>query len=135
MIAMKKKAEEGAGHLDATLDLPADTTSPATARRFVRSVLTGWGCDHLSENALLITSELVTNAIVHARSPLRLRLRLADDVVRIEVADRGDGTPQPRVPDRERPGGRGLPIIEALSLAWGMVPTADGKVVWADLPS
>ncbi|MGK2948839.1 MAG: ATP-binding protein [Acidimicrobiales bacterium] len=126
--------EDGAGTL-AAIDLPADASSPASAREFVRSVLGRWECDHLVDTALLIASELVTNAIVHARSPLRLQLRLTRDVVRIEVADEGHGTPEPREPDRDRPGGRGLPIIEALSIDWGMSPTTAGKVVWADLAS
>lgn len=127
--------EDGSGALVAAIDLPADASSPASAREFVRSVLGRWSCDHLVDTALLISSELVTNAIVHARSPLRLRLRLAHEVVRIEVADEGQGTPAPREPDRDRPGGRGLPIIEALSIDWGMAPTSAGKVVWADLAS
>jgi anti-sigma regulatory factor (Ser/Thr protein kinase) len=135
MIAMhhRKAEQDEPGAMEASIDLAADPASPAAARDFVRSILGQWRCDHLVESALLIASELVTNAVVHARSASELRLRLTDGVVRIQVADQGGGTPAPRVPDQERPGGRGLPIIEAISAAWGIDPTADGKLVWADL--
>ncbi len=119
--------------LEASTDLAADPSSPASARDFVRATLVEWGCGDLVDSAVLIASELVTNAVVHARSGPKLTLRLTAGVVRIEVADDTVEQPIHRVPDPQRPGGRGLPIVDAVSASWGIDPTHDGKLVWANL--
>ncbi len=132
-MEQRKAGHDQHSALEASLDLGADAAAPSAARSFVRSVLGEWRCDHLVESALLIASELVTNAVVHARSRSVLGLRLLEGRVRIQVADHGAGMPTPRVPDEDGPGGRGLPIIEAISSSWGIDATPDGKVVWAEL--
>jgi DNA-binding NarL/FixJ family response regulator len=129
--ALEDVAVDG-GH-DATLALPAEAASAQQARRFLSSQITIWGCEHLLENALLVVSELVANAVSHAGTACRLRIGLQRDVLRIEVEDFGPGTPEPQVPSPEHTNGRGLQIVSAVSTAWGISPIDGGKVVWAEL--
>jgi anti-sigma regulatory factor (Ser/Thr protein kinase) len=87
--------------------------------------------------ASLVASELVTNAVVHARTPSVMALRLANDTLHVSVRDN-----DPRPMFRPDPGltgahdgdhGRGLLILDAMADEWGTHPTADGKVVWATI--
>ncbi|MQY16093.1 hypothetical protein SRB5_62850 [Streptomyces sp. RB5] len=114
------------------------------ARDFARSVLVDWGWlpavtgdqRAAAEDLLLVVSELVTNACLHAGGPDELRMRLAAKLIRVEVADLGPGTPAPRTPHRAaRPGGHGMFIVQRLCLQWGVerTPDARGKTVWAEL--
>jgi hypothetical protein len=116
-----------------------------TARDFTRQALHDWGwlpagsADRraAAEDALLVVSELVTNACLHAGGPEELRLYSQSKVLRLEVVDGGAGTPAPRTPHRAgRPGGHGMFIVQRLCLDWGVVRTRDGrpgKTVWAEL--
>jgi anti-sigma regulatory factor (Ser/Thr protein kinase) len=118
----------------ATLSLRPVAGSPAHARGFVSDTCEGWRIGRIAKIASLVASELVTNAVVHARTPLAISLRLAG--VRLHVAVRdGDPRPMQRPPagEGEQPvdHGRGLLILDAMADEWGCHPTADGKVVWA----
>jgi anti-sigma regulatory factor (Ser/Thr protein kinase) len=119
---------------EAVVRLPAAVTSPRHARRFVRDHLVAWGMPGLTDSVELMVSELVTNAIVHARSDARLVARQNGPTLRIEVEDWGDGAPVLREPGPECPSGRGLRFVDALSDAWGATATANGKCVWFELP-
>lgn len=113
---------------------PSVAPSAASARRFVEAAMRRWGCpDDLIQRALLVTSELVTNAYRHARSESRLSVRCDDDRVRIEVRDRGSGDVTLRPLDAGRTDGRGLHIVDALADRWGHSPESDGSVVWVEL--
>lgn len=116
------------------LQLPNSLTSPARARQFVSKTLTEWGLEPLIDSALLVTSELATNAVTHADSGFRIELSLAPTTMRIDVVDSGSGTPEPQEPSMSEEHGRGLHLIDALTTAWGLddAPGA-GKVVWAEL--
>ncbi|MGW2639330.1 ATP-binding protein [Streptomyces sp. NPDC001348] len=114
------------------------------ARDFTREALYAWGwlpaasADQraAAEDVLLVVSELVTNACLHAEGPDELVLACDNKVIRIEVTDRGSGQPAPRTPHRAgRPGGHGMFIVQRLCLDWGVVRTAgaSGKTVWAEL--
>ncbi|MFE7975079.1 ATP-binding protein [Streptomyces shenzhenensis] len=114
------------------------------ARDFARRALYAWGwlpaasADQraAAEDVLLVVSELVTNACLHAEGPEELLLALDNKVIRIEVSDRGTGQPAPRTPHRAgRPGGHGMFIVQRLCLDWGVVrtPGMAGKRVWAEL--
>ncbi|MFE0374972.1 ATP-binding protein [Streptomyces inhibens] len=116
----------------------------ARARDFARQALHDWGwlpaanADQraAAEDVLLVVSELVTNACLHAEGPEELRLRCTSKVLRLEVSDLGAGSPAPRSPHRPgRPGGHGMFIVQRLCLDWGVVRNADGtgKTVWAEL--
>ncbi|MDN0200913.1 ATP-binding protein [Streptomyces sp. S.PNR 29] len=114
------------------------------ARDFTRQALYAWGwlpaatADQraAAEDVLLVVSELVTNACLHAEGPDELWIACDKKVIRIEVTDRGVGQPAPRTPHRAgRPGGHGMFIVQRLCLDWGVVrtPGVAGKTVWAEL--
>jgi len=86
------------------------------------------------DTALLVVSELVTNAVVNARSQVTLRLRLRRDRLLVEVEDEDSRLPVLQEHDRDALGGRGLLLVDALSVRWGSRPRPTGKVVWAELP-
>jgi DNA-binding response OmpR family regulator len=117
----------------ARLQLSDDLRSARTARTFVADHLERWGCGELVADAVLVASELVANVLDHAHSSSELALSIAGPTVRIEVADRGSGTPEPRRPEPEQESGRGLQVVSALASAWGISPSPGGKVVWAEL--
>jgi hypothetical protein len=114
------------------------------ARDFTREALYAWGwlpsatADQraAAEDVLLVVSELVTNACLHAEGPDELSITCDKKVIRLEVSDRGAGQPAPRTPHRAgRPGGHGMFIVQRLCLDWGVVraPGVAGKRVWAEL--
>ncbi|MEU9503999.1 ATP-binding protein [Streptomyces sp. NPDC048196] len=116
----------------------------ARGRDFARQALHDWGwlpaasADQraAAEDVLLVVSELVTNACLHAEGPEELRLRCTSKMLRLEVTDLGAGSPAPRSPHRPgRPGGHGMFIVQRLCLDWGVVrnPDGTGKTVWAEL--
>ncbi|MFK0023774.1 ATP-binding protein [Streptomyces sp. NPDC090798] len=120
--------------------LPATPASVGMARRDVRESLAGWGIDPENrDNAILVTSELVTNALTHTASEwIVCRVHIAQERLHIEVEDqhRGWSLPAQRRPGPDDQGGRGLLLVGALSSDWGVRDTADGsgRIVWAVLP-
>jgi anti-anti-sigma regulatory factor/anti-sigma regulatory factor (Ser/Thr protein kinase) len=122
--------------------------APAMARRFVREACHSWrvllddqddaaaraAAAELVERAELIASELVTNALVHARTDVRLRLALRDERLHIGVHDGGRRLLRLVGGGPEAEAGRGLLLVERLSRAWGVYrPPEGGKVVWCVL--
>ncbi|MFE0331014.1 SpoIIE family protein phosphatase [Streptomyces sp. NPDC003753] len=116
--------------------------SVASARSFVRDTLQGWGFADIVDDAVVLTSELVTNAVVHAGTAADVLCLRSDDGVRIEVADR---YPEREIPlqstavdmgSPDREGGRGLQLCAALAGRWGVEYTPTHKQVWfqLDLP-
>ncbi|MFB7918595.1 ATP-binding protein [Streptomyces sp. NPDC056061] len=127
-----------------TLSLRGVAGTVPTARDFARQALHAWGWLPASsadgraaaEDVLLVVSELVTNACLHADGPEELRVSFAGKVLRVEVVDAGAGRPAPRTPHRAgRPGGHGMFIVQRLCLDWGVLrtPGRPGKTVWAEL--
>jgi anti-sigma regulatory factor (Ser/Thr protein kinase) len=113
------------------LKLDPVPASVSVARRFVRDLLGPIDEDQL-DTALLLASELVTNAILHAHTPVELGVCLDDGRALVCVADR---MPQseplmPRDHSRDRPGGRGLALVADLSDDWGTTTFTGGKTVW-----
>lgn len=109
------------------------------ARTFTGDVLEGWGLGELRWEATLVVSELVTNALVHTTSPIRLSLRVKDSGrLWIGVHDTSDRRIRQgrRRATPEAVSGRGLRIVAELSSAWGVLPhpRRTGKVVWCELP-
>ncbi len=116
------------------LDLREDLACVAEARRFLLETLLAWEVAELYPDAVVVVSELATNAIKHGKCPCAMRLSLLADVLRVAVTDAGGGAPEPRQASPTREGGRGLYLVNALTSAWGMEPRPDGgKVVWAEL--
>lgn len=128
-------AGEGLASSELVQELPADIQSPAQARTAVEHVLTSWGLESLVDTATLLVSEVVTNAVRHAGTDLRLRtFRLGRDGVRIEVVDCAPHVPLRRTrPDAAAEGGRGLHLVEHLARRWGVESTESAKTVWFEL--
>jgi anti-sigma regulatory factor (Ser/Thr protein kinase) len=105
----------------------------ADARRFTGAYLSQWGLHGVQESAILLVSELVTNALLHAGGPARLELRPKADRVRICVSDDAPVEPTPQHPDDESDHGRGLMLVDMLAREWGVVPAGLGKTVWAEV--
>ncbi|OIJ68884.1 SpoIIE family protein phosphatase [Streptomyces mangrovisoli] len=105
------------------------------ARRFTRRTLRTWGVSADSmDSALLVVSELVTNALVHTDGKVRLDLTLVNNRLRVSVSDTSPRTPiKPTRIGWEATGGRGVLLVEAVSAAWGTVPVSGGKQVWSEI--
>jgi anti-sigma regulatory factor (Ser/Thr protein kinase) len=115
-----------------------DTSTPGAARRFVRQALEAWGRSELIDAATLVTSELATNAVLHARrGPIEVTIACGernDDELQIVVADNAvDRLPIWRRPTTTSRSGRGLRIIDATAVRWGITVTPDQKRIWCDL--
>lgn len=114
--------------------LRADAASPAAARRFVADVLWQRGFDYDGiEDAILLTSEAVTNVVVHAGTPIGLVVMADGAMARVEVHDDHPDPPVPVPLEAEGASGRGLHVIDALAEAWGVEPKGSGKCVWFEL--
>lgn len=119
----------------ASVDLPDELASVSSARRFVRSRLAEWEVAGPWDDVLLVVSELAANAVTHGESSYRLRLAVTEWMLRVEVEDNGGGTPEPRQLTETEEHGRGLHLVGALAVSWGMEALdGRGKRVWAELP-
>jgi anti-sigma regulatory factor (Ser/Thr protein kinase) len=117
-----------------TLDLAADPAAVGRARRLVLQRCRDLGVSmDVREIAVVLTSELVTNAFVHGQSGARVALTAASDRLLVEVGD--DNPRLPRVPDEDSQafGGRGLAILNQLATDWGVRRNDRGKVVWFEI--
>ncbi|MEU5050152.1 ATP-binding SpoIIE family protein phosphatase [Streptomyces sp. NPDC021096] len=144
------RASTGPGGADgpptARTSLPGDARAPSAARRFVRSVLAGWNAHALvTDDATLLVSELVTNAVVHAGTSVDLECRLdpapGGNLV-VEVTDHHPARefrpcPRPAAGDREGAahGGQGLRLVAELAETWGTAYRRTDKTVWFHLPT
>jgi anti-sigma regulatory factor (Ser/Thr protein kinase) len=110
-------------------------TSVGAARRFVRDVLMSRQiADGVVSTVELLTSEVVTNAIVHGGSGPQLVVQLGDGVVRVAVRDMSPELPVRRLGRIDDSSGRGVVIVEELATAWGVEPDrGGGKQVWFEV--
>lgn len=113
----------------------ASASSVREARTFLRETLGDWELVEPLEVATLLASELVTNAIVHAGTPLEVSLDVSENVLEVAVAD--EDAQLPPSPSRTDPpaaweaeGGRGLSLLSSLAQEWGITVVAGGKQVW-----
>jgi anti-sigma regulatory factor (Ser/Thr protein kinase) len=123
----------------AGLDLPTAPESARAARHFAHAALTDWRLSAIADDVDLVISELITNALLHARadrraavgSTIRLDLEYDGDGVSVRVTDASALPPTPEDAAETAESGRGLLLVQALSASWGWKPEAQGKVVWA----
>jgi len=117
------------------MTLPTANHAVRMARQATRDALATWRLAYLEETAVLLVSELVTNAVRHARGgdEVTLVLQTAGTWLRIEVTDADPEWPQPRTPAGFDGSGFGLVLVDALAGKWGVRETATGKAVWAEL--
>ncbi|WP_372478546.1 SpoIIE family protein phosphatase [Streptomyces echinatus] len=118
----------------AAWDLAFHATSVRRARVLTGECLDQWKLDELAFSAELIVSELVTNAIRHARGPVELRLIRTENRLACAVADHSSTAPHLRRAKAGEEGGRGLFLVAQFALRWGTRYTPDGKIIWAELP-
>lgn len=118
---------------EARLALRPVPASAAQARLFVERILGGWGCDGLVDASRLLVSELVTNAVLHARTDFELVIRLVRGGVRIEVSDGSSSAPVVRHYEDEAMTGRGLALVDELATTWGVDDRTSGKAVWFEI--
>ncbi|MDQ1694673.1 MAG: hypothetical protein QOJ03_26, partial [Frankiaceae bacterium] len=119
------------GGVQQLLTLPSAPESARTARRFVGEVLAAAGAEEFLDTALLLTSELVTNGIVHAHTELRLTVEATPRWVRVEVVDGNSRLPTRRDYAEDASTGRGLEMVELLADDFCVEPlVGEGKRVW-----
>jgi anti-sigma regulatory factor (Ser/Thr protein kinase) len=121
---------------DYCLPLPPHKIAARQAHRVLEWALRDWqvGGD-AADNARIVLSEMVTNALTHSLDVFRLALRLNGDQILVEVWDGADGVPHVGLPDGLAVNGRGMFLVDTLSKEWGVRPEAEGgKTVWAKVP-
>jgi len=121
--------------MDDCLDLECNPALLTAARAFVRSRLESWEAEEMVPDAELVASELVTNAVLHARTNVRLKVALESDTVRIDVFDGNSRLPTMVPCGLDATSGRGLALVAALATAWGIEQQGDGKSIWAEIGS
>jgi anti-sigma regulatory factor (Ser/Thr protein kinase) len=113
------------------LRLPPEPSSAGAARRFVAAALGAGG--EVAELAVLLVSELASNAVLHAQTSFEIVVQLDEAWVRVEVCDESPAMPSLRTYLRESVTGRGLHMVAASADHWGYEAHGDGKVVWFEL--
>lgn len=114
--------------------LPADVTAPRQAREFLAEACCGSHEADVVEEAQLLVSELVTNAVRYGAPPIELQVRCAGgDRLQVRVRDSEPRAPRPRKAGEDAEGGRGLLLVDLVSDDWGHEDDADGKAVWFTL--
>lgn len=115
--------------------LPPLPASVKRARQFVGGALAAIGNGATADDAVLVVSELVTNAVVHAGTDITVSVvTLPEGGVRVEIADGSTDLPGLRIPNAGSRSGRGLLLVEHFTQQWGVDRTAAGKVVWFIVP-
>ena len=112
---------------------PRELESVTKARHFVADTVLEWGFDQISQEAQLVVSELASNAVRHARSAFSVVISEADSSLRLAVSDKSHALPTKQRPANSSSSGRGLMLVAALAIEWGVEQALDGKVVWAEL--
>ncbi|MBR7837649.1 SpoIIE family protein phosphatase [Actinospica durhamensis] len=117
----------------AAVELVGGTEIAAHARAFASGVLRSWHLDEdLCDTGVLAVSELVANAAIHGRPPVRLRLRRTDRRLIVDVSDGDDHLPRRRLAEETDEDGRGIGIVASLAASWGSRQLPEGKSVWCE---
>ena len=126
-------AESGAGGDIRSTVLPPSRSSVPAARHFTTDAIEELGGSWHTEDAELLVSELATNAVLHAGTPMRLSVLRHGPHVRVEVRDDDPTRPGGNLPGPLARGGRGIPLVKMLSWAWGVNGNDRGKTVWFEV--
>jgi anti-sigma regulatory factor (Ser/Thr protein kinase) len=117
-----------------SVELPPEPASATRARRLAREQLAPICAPDALDTIALLVTELVTNAILHARTPLQLLIETRPGHVRLCVEDTSDRQPELRSYASDAVTGRGLALVETLASSWGVEATPNGKIVWCEIP-
>jgi anti-sigma regulatory factor (Ser/Thr protein kinase) len=120
--------------MEESLPLASDVGSPRRARQFVQRTLADRAVPSRPD-VMLMVSELVTNAVVHAVEPIEVAVDVNDESIRIEVRDGSHDPPRLRHPAPGDGGGRGLLLVNQLARSWGSDDLPSGKLVWFEVAS
>lgn len=116
-----------------SLHVDADPAAVHDVRVFVQRCCEDWKLTGSSDVAVLLASELATNAVRYARTPLTVWLGHRSDRLVLSVEDASATVATPRQPDVWEEGGRGLQLVDALADRWGERELVGGKLVWAEI--
>jgi anti-sigma regulatory factor (Ser/Thr protein kinase) len=116
-----------------SLELPPDRAAAAKARHFVGETMQAWNFDDVIPDAELLVSELVTNAVLHARSTSRVTIEHNGTTLRVSVSDTSPTRPRLRNYGPEAVTGRGLLLVDRISRRWGVEQLPTGKTVWFEI--
>lgn len=117
----------------AVMSLRPEPSSARQARRYVAERLVVLGYPEAAPAAELLVTELVTNAVLHARTPVQVSVEPRGPMVRVGVADNSPRPPRRRKHSVDSGTGRGLVLVERMSDSWGVEQRGGGKVVWFEL--
>jgi anti-sigma regulatory factor (Ser/Thr protein kinase) len=112
--------------------LPAAEHVPQ-ARHWLQGLLRRWELEGLIPDASLLITELVTNAVVHAQTPVHVTAAVADGVLEIGVADHDSHSPHVTHPNSQAETGRGVALVDDIADDWGVVTLKEGKQIWFQL--
>jgi anti-sigma regulatory factor (Ser/Thr protein kinase) len=116
-----------------SLTLPAQAESVSKARRFVRQRLLELGAPAATDDAETLVSELATNAVLHARTEYTIEVSRTNGMIRVRVHDLSAVLPRQRHYGADSTTGRGIRLVTALAVDWGVDPEDPGKAIWFDL--
>jgi anti-sigma regulatory factor (Ser/Thr protein kinase) len=134
--AMTREADPDGDPRFADAKVPNRSDSVYAARAFLVRLLDGWGVsDAVIDDAALLTSELMANAVEHGSGDVNLKLEVNDGLLHVAVHDDSEELPQPGQADPESTGGRGLWIVQSVAHNWGSDSSDEepGKTVWFEL--
>jgi anti-sigma regulatory factor (Ser/Thr protein kinase) len=120
---------------EGSLTLEPEHDSVREARRFVASILAELGCEAQADDAALLTSELATNAVIHARTSYVVVVKVGGGTIRIEVMDASPAPVHRRHFSATSGTGRGIGLVSGMAHAWGIDESGHGKTVWFELDS
>lgn len=133
-LAAWSRLMRGPSRLQAAREFEPKPRALRAVRDFVRTTCHEWQQEELADGATLVANELATNAFEHAASRFEVRLTTqARDWLRVSVEDDHPAPPRPAQPTPDVPSGRGLLMVEHLSIGHGALPTPTGKLVWATI--
>ena len=129
VVSDRVRQPEVNAHTHDEKTLTADQRAPAAARASVRAICATYHPE-LVDDAVLLVSEVVTNAVKYGRAPVRLSIDCGPSGIVVAVEDGNPALPRPRRHDRRRHSGRGLLLVQRLAADWGVRLTERGKQVW-----
>ncbi|MGW3021234.1 ATP-binding SpoIIE family protein phosphatase [Streptomyces longwoodensis] len=133
MLYLYRPEDAARRTLTVSRDYPPVSGAVPDARDLVSRTLRAWGLAHLANDLMLVTDEIVANAVRHARTPLRVELRRSADRVVLEVTDSSTHQPRLIVSRPEEFGHRGIFLVDKIATRWGTRMIDGGKVVWAEV--